>query len=205
MQTTANTPKTQKKLVDELLRRYNGVLLTRDAVAAGVSRETLSQLAQKGELIHDSRGVYLGPDEWGDELYSMQRLAPKIIYSHETALFLHQLGDRTPPYHAITVPSGYGVSPSVKRRSRVYYIRPELWELGKTTLPSNYGHDVAVYNAERTICDVLRSRRRLDTQTFSGALNRYAALRHKKINLLMAYAEQLHVQKLMQQYMEVLL
>lgn len=202
MQTTANSP---KKLVNDLLQRYNGVLLTKDAVAAGISRETLSQLAQKGELVRESRGVYIDPAEWGDELYSMQRMAPKIIYSHETALFLHQLVDRTPPYHAITVPSGYGVSPSVKKRTRVYYIKPELWELGKTTLPSNYGHDVAVYDAERTICDVLRSRRRLDTQTFSDALNRYAARKHKNINLLMAYAEQLRVQKLMQQYMEVLL
>lgn len=202
MQTTANSP---KMLVNELLQRYNGVLLTKDAVKAGVSRETLSQLAQKGTLIRESRGVYIAPEEWGDELYSMQRLAPKIIYSHETALYLHQLGDRTPPYRAITVPSGYGVSPSVKRRTRVYYIKPQLWGLGKTTLPSNYGHDVVVYNAERTICDVLRSRRRLDTQTFSDALYHYVALRHKNINLLMAYAEQLHVQKLMQQYLEVLL
>lgn len=194
------------ELVNDLLRRDSGMLLTRDAVAAGISRESLSQMAKKGLLIRDGRGVYLEPDEWNDDLYVMQRRAAKIIYSHVTALFLHGLSNWTPSYHSFTVPSGYRVSKSLKKgNSKVYYIKPELWDVGTTTLPTGFGHDVTAYDMERTICDLLRSRNKIDAALFKFALNSYVERRDKDLQRLMDYSHQFRVYKLAFQYMGVLL
>lgn len=41
-----------------------------------------------------------------------------------------------------------------------------MFELGKTTLRTPAGNDVPAYDLERTICDVIRSRNKLGTETF---------------------------------------
>lgn len=68
-----------------------------------------------------------------------------------------------------------------------------------------FGHAVLVYDAERTICDIIRSRSGIETQTFQDALKQYAAKKDKDLRKLMQYAQMFHVEKMLRQYMEVLL
>ena len=74
-----------------------------------------------------------------------------------------------------------------------------VWK--KTTL----GNEVRCYDAERTICDLLRSRNRMDEETVISAIKNYAAYKDKDLNRLAAYAEKFRVSKILKQYMEVLL
>ena len=48
----------------------------------------------------------------------------------------------------------------------MYYIKPKLFELGKTMLQTPAGNPVPCYDLERTICDVIRSRNKIGTETF---------------------------------------
>ena len=61
------------------------------------------------------------------------------------------------------------------------------------------------YNVERTICDLLRSRGRLDEETVISAIKNYAASSDKDLNLLAVYASRFRVDKVLKRYMEVLL
>ena len=88
---------------------------------------------------------------------------------------------------------------------KVYYIKPELFELGKTMLKTPAGNVVQAYDLERTICDVIRSRNKLGTETFLAALKTYAASPKKNLNKLNTYAKQMRVEKVLRQYLEVLL
>jgi len=66
------------------------------------------------------------------------------------------------------------------------------------------GHEVIAYIIERTICDVLRSRNRMDSQTVAEAMKGYTARKDINWNLLSKYARIFKVTKLMRQYLEVL-
>lgn len=87
----------------------------------------------------------------------------------------------------------------------MYYIKQELFALGRTTLKTPAGNSVPAYDLERTICDVIRSRNRLGTETFLSALKQYAASPGKDLNKLDGYARQMRVTTLLRQYLEVLL
>jgi predicted transcriptional regulator of viral defense system len=139
-----------------------------------------------------------------DRLYALQANAKKIVYSHETALFLHGLTDRVPLAYSVTVPSAYKPSAKLKETCKVYFIKPELHGLGIAEIPSGMGHTIAAYNRERTICDILRSRNRIDIQILTGALKRYTSLKDTDLNLLASYAGRFGVQRLLQPYLEVL-
>lgn len=67
------------------------------------------------------------------------------------------------------------------------------------------GHMVRTYNAERSICDILRSRSQVEIQDRQTALKEYARSRKKDIPLLLEYAEEFKVDKILKIYLEVLL
>ncbi|MHC6180913.1 type IV toxin-antitoxin system AbiEi family antitoxin domain-containing protein [Clostridium sp. JNZ X4-2] len=130
---------------------------------------------------------------------------PKLIYSHETALFIHGLSDRTPFEYSVTVPSSYKVVKSISESNKIHYIKNELHSLGVTTAKTSFRNNIRLYNVERTICDIVRSRNRVDIQILNEALKRYIKLKSADFTLLGEYAKKLHIDKIMKKYMEVLL
>lgn len=184
---------------------HGGIIETKIAEQHGISRAMLSKLCKEEKIQRIVKGQYIFPNDIQDELLSISRRSERIIFSHETALFLHGISDRTPFEHTVTAPSGCIPSTEIKSECKVYYIKPELFELGITTLKTPSGNNVPVYDLERTICDVVRSRNRVGTETFLVALKLYAADSKKDLNRLNTYAKQLRVANVLHQYLEVLL
>jgi predicted transcriptional regulator of viral defense system len=191
-------------IVNKLLQENSGIFDTSQAVQAGVSKTTLGNFVKNGILERIAHGRYARFDAFPDELFILQRRSKKIIFSHETALFLHDMAVRTPILHSVTVPSDSKLSTALVDRCKVFYVKPELHSLGICSLPSKMGHFVTVYNIERTICDVLRSRNRMDSQTVAGAMKGYAVRKDINWSLLSKYARIFKVTKMMRQYLEVL-
>lgn len=194
-----------RETVIDLIRNNNGVLLSADAENNGVSRSYLSKLAKEGYIERAGRGAYILSDSIYDEMYCVQNKNPKCIFSHETALFFHELTDRTPGNYSVTIPSGTKISRKVSDETKVYYVKPELIYMGRIIMPTSFGNDVYVYDAERTVCDMIRSRNRCDVQMFTDALKKYVARSNADYNKLTLYAKKLKIDKILSQYMEVML
>lgn len=184
---------------------HGGIIETKIAAQRGISKAMLYKLCKEDEIHRIVKGQYILPNEMQDELLSISNRSEKVIFSHETALYLHGISDRTPFEHTVSAPSGCIPSASIKAECKVYYIKSELFELGKTTLKTPAGNDVPAYDLDRTICDVIRSRNKLGTETFIAALKMYAANPKKNLNRLNTYAKQMRVEKVLRQYLEVLL
>jgi len=192
-------------IVQDLLTQGNGMLVASQAVKAGILRQRLASFVKSGHLERAERGIYISPGGLDDALFWMQQRAQKIIYSHETALFLHKLTDRTPIRYSITVPSSYKTSAALRNSCKIYYIKQELLDLGKTEKMSGMGNCVFTYNMERTLCDVIRSRNKMDKQIVIEALKNYARSKDKDLHCLYKYAGEFGVEKILNQYLEVLL
>jgi predicted transcriptional regulator of viral defense system len=191
--------------LQSILTQNNGIFTTAQANDVGISNERLRLLVKSGELERVSFGVYILPDEFVDKMYVAQLRRPKAIYSHETALFLHDLTDRDPISYTVTVPTGYNATRLRKDGIRVFTIKRELHKLGSTQLSTIFGHKVTAYDLERTICDCLRSRNQMDIAIVTDAIKRYAGRKDKNLNTLMQMAEIFKVTKPLRSYMEVLL
>lgn len=192
-------------MIYELLKRENGVFTCGQAQEFGISKSVLAGMVEKNILERAAHGIYISADSFGDDMLVKQIAVPKLIYSHETALFLHGLTDRTPDIYSVTVPSSYKPSRQIQDNCKVYYISAKLYSLGVTEKKSSMGNLVRVYDRDRTICDVLRSRNRMDIQIVTDAVRQYAAAPGKDLNRLYRYAEQFKITGIMRQYMEVLL
>lgn len=191
--------------LQSVLKQNGGIVTTAQANEVGVSNERLRLLVHSGDLERVTTGIYVLPDEFTDKMFIVQLRRPKIIYSHETALFLHELTDRDPISYMVTVPTGYNPTRLREDGFTVFTIKRELHEIGVTKLTTMFGNSVTVYDMERTICDCLRSRNNLDIAVVTDALKRYAKRKDKNLNKLMQMAETFKVTKLLRVYMEVLL
>lgn len=182
-----------------------GIIENKTALTHGVSRAMLSKLYSTGAIHRISRGQYVLADEVQDEFLALSRRSRYIVFSHETALFLHGISDRVPFEHTVTIPSDRVLGKTLRDECKVYYIKRELFALGRTTLVTPAGNQVAAYDLERTICDVVRSRAKIGTETFLAALKAYAANPKKNLNRLSAYAKQMGLNNVVRKYLEVLL
>ena len=116
----------------------------------------------------------------------------------------HGISDRIPFEHTITAPSGKVSSKAIQEECKIYYIKPELFGLGKTML-TTLRNKVAGYDLERTICDIVRSRNKVGSETFLAALKLYAISPKKDLNKLNAYATEMKIAGVVRKYLEVLL
>ena len=188
-----------------IAKDHGGIIETKIAAERGVSKNMLYKLCKEKKIHRVARGQYILPEELQDELLSISKRSDQIIFSHETALFLHGISDRTPFEHTVTAPTGCTPSLSIKAECKVYHIKQELFNLGRTTLTTPAGNEVPVYDLERTICDMIRSRNKVGTETFLAALKNYASSPKKDLSILHSYAKKMRVANVLRQYLEVLL
>jgi predicted transcriptional regulator of viral defense system len=196
---------TQYERLDQLFAQHNGIVKTSQALEAGVSKPTFYAYVRERGMAQATHGVFVSPDSWTDGMYLLHLRCAQAVFSHETALFFHDLTDREPTQYSITVKTGYNPSYLKADGIQVYTIKKELHGIGVTAMQTTFGHSVPVYDMERTICDLIRSRSLMEAQTFQEALKQYVQRRDKNLRLLMQYAALFREEKILRQYLEVLL
>jgi len=191
--------------LDGLLAEQDGMLQTSQAVARGIVKPIFYEYIKERKLEQVAHGIYVSEDTWIDAMFLLHLRCGQAVFSHESALFFHDLTDREPSPYAITVRRGYSTTRLKAEGLSVYTIKPELFDVGVSSGQTPFGHTVPVYDMERTICDLLRSRSRIEIQTFQGALKAYARRKDKNLRALMQYAGMFKVEKILRQYLAVLL
>lgn len=193
------------QMLDEMLQKNNGFLKTKDVVEAGVSRQYFSVYVRERKLERIAHGLYMSQDAWDDELYVIQTRYPLAVFSHETALYLLNLAEREPLRHSVSLKAGTNAAGLTTQGVKVYKVRESLFGEGITERKTPAGHTIRVYNLERSICDLIRSRRNIETQELTAAIRGYVRLKDKNIPLLIRIAKAFSVEKIIRQYLEVLL
>lgn len=194
-----------KEKLDQLIKKSNGYITAKESVKYGVHRQYLSMYVQENKLEKVAPGVYQTPLSWNDGLYQLQSNKKKMIYSHETALYLHGLSDREPERVSITLPTGYRTTSYKDLNVQTFTMNAGLFEEGVQTITTVFGNTVKVYNKERTLCDIVRSRSKIEANVIIQAFKLYFLNPDYNVSLLMKYATLLRVKKQVQPFIEILL
>ncbi len=168
----------------QMVETQHGIITSTQVTEAGIPRRCLSSLVCSGLLVRVERGVYTSP---------------------ETALYLHAMTDRTPMRYTMTFPFGYNPHNVVKRGVIAKVTSEETYRLGIMTLYSPNGNTIKVYDIERTLCDMVRTRHKTDIQVVNHAMRMYAGSQQKHVALLLDYAQRLRVKSKILTYLEILL
>ena len=191
--------------VFNIIKKNKGYITSEDVSRANIARRVLSELSEQGRIAKTTRGVYVLPQYFEDEIYFIQYRFKKGIFSHSTALYLHSFTDKTPHSFIMTFPFDYNVS-SVKKAGIVAKTTSKkFYNLGITQAKTTCGNTVNVYDIGKTLCDILRSNSGEDIQIVNQAFKRYAASKRKDVGKLMKYAKILRVAPKVAAYLDALL
>lgn len=196
-----------KKQVENVIIRQGGIAKAADFAAAGISGAQVFSLCNRGFIERVRHGYYVlsGCDTVPEEQL-LAKLFPTGIVCVESALYHYGYSDFAPRKWSIAVPRSMSrakVEDNILPL-QTYYVQQDIYEMGNTTDAFN-GVMLHVYDRERTICDCVKYRARLDTETFNKALNAYADDTGKNLKNLSAYAKKLRVYKKLTELMGVLL
>ena len=193
----------------EILRDYlieNPVITNKDAENMGIGRHILFDLANKGKIERIRPGVYQKSGEIIDDFILISSNSDRVIFSYQTALYLHDLSDRTPNIFHISVPQGYNASHIKKRYKnlQVHYVKKDLFPIGISEIKTPLGNSVKVYDMERCICDIILEREKIDKQIFTDGLTMYFKRKNKDLRKLIKYSRKFKIEDEIRRYTEVL-
>jgi predicted transcriptional regulator of viral defense system len=172
-----------------------GMLRTKELYAEKVFYNDIQQFIKEGLIEKIRYGYYQWID--GDnpsDARLINQLFPDGILNMDTALFYYGYSDRTPLAWHLAVSKDSGKSrfkidyPFV----RPYFIEPALLTMGLSSGEID-GNLMRIYDKERTICDCLRYRNKMDREIFVKAIQGYVNDTSKNIPRMMQYAKKLRV------------
>lgn len=86
----------QFEQLDQMLTEQEGMLRTSQVVSSGISKPVFYDYVRSRDLDRVAHGIYLSKDSWVDAMYLLHLRFEQAVFSHETALFFHDLTDREP-------------------------------------------------------------------------------------------------------------
>ena len=171
----------------------NGYLTTKDVTNNNIPRTYLTKLINKNKIERVSRGVYIKKNVLVDEFVILQSKSKYAIYSNTTALYLHGLSNRIPIRYDITVKSGYKGSLQKEKNVNLFYTKKELLELGVIDYKLDSGNVIRVYDLDKTICDIIRNKKKIDAEIFNKAIREYFYSKKKNTLKLYEYAKKMNI------------
>ena len=195
---------TQDNIVLSMLKTNKGYLAAKEARERGIQNYTLRRMTDRGLIERVAHGLYIGAEIVPDLFAVAQYRCPKGVFSHETALFLHDLSDRTPLQLMMTIPSGWNTRLLSDDNMMFFYTTLKYSRMGAMNIKTASGLDVTVYDAGRTLCDCLRSIDKLDKDLVLTALKRYMKTPGIDKSKLLEYAAAFKIRDIVLRYMEVL-
>ena len=186
-------------------KNNNGYITAKEVENAGINRTFLSNLVNEKKLERVGIGIYKLPDYPIDNFYILSKSSKKLCYSHATSLYLHNMSERIPLVYDITVPYNYSGNLLNNENVSLRYVKNDVFELGRIDIKTINDLTVKCYDLERTLCDIIKDKNRIDKEIYSKALKEYASNKDKEILKLMKYAKKLGIEDEVIELMEVLL
>ncbi len=192
--------KSNIEIIEELMKKNNGYITSKELDMFDIHRMYLSIMQEKELIKKVATGIYIDTNKIEDNYYVFGLSMPNVIFSHMTALYFHGLSIKAPnDVYDITVKRSY--NSNHLRKHNVFYVDSDIYELGLTKVETPMGNKVKVYDIERCICDIIRSKNRIDSEHVKHSVREYVKRKDKDLVKLSLYAEKLGVKEVVMGYL----
>ncbi len=193
--------KSNIEIIKSIMQMNNGYITSKELSNFEIHRMYLNIMKEQGIIEKVGNGIYIDSTEIEDSYYVFNLELSKVIYSHMTALYFHGLSIKAPnDKYDITVPNNY-FNYKMKNHN-VFYVDKDIYELGLTEALTPMGNKVRVYDIERCICDIIRSKKRMDSEHVKYSIREYLKRKDKNLTKLSKYAEVMGIKNEVMSYME---
>ena len=189
------------KVLSMILER-GGYVRSRELRALGIHPTILPALERSGRLVRIKRGLYALPDhEKVDDRLEALMAIPGSVLCLGSSLSIHEIGTWESPQIYLAVRAGRKILVPELLPIRLFHFANDTFELG---IVEDKDRTLRFYDAERTICDIMRFRKVIGLDIAMEALRDYVRRGKQNIPRLLEYAGKLNVLGPLKKALEVL-
>lgn len=195
-----------REQIREISFKNKGYLSTKEVVDKGINRYYINLLESVGAISKVKNGLYKWVDydfQYNFELVDAFKIVSNGVLCLTSALAYYDLTTYNSWQYEIAIERSKKITlPDYPPIKLIYFSIKQL-ELGITEVDMD-GHPVRIYDKEKTICDCIRYRNKIGIDIVKEGITEYLKRKDKDLNKLMKYAEACRVQKILKEYLEVL-
>ncbi len=186
--------KTNFDMIADIIKCHGGYITRKDINDLGISSAMLSQYVKKFGLVKHGTGFY-AVEAWPTDQYLIfQYIYPKLVYSLYSAAYLHKLIRVIPNSLEVTAPKNYRPFPLPQKGITLHTdTRVNTYELGVQEITTSFNNKVKVYDLEKTVCDFIKNKSKINPELFDECLSNYQKRNDKNIANLLRYALEMKI------------
>jgi predicted transcriptional regulator of viral defense system len=189
----------------EVASKNGGYLRTMDLKKKNISSKHLAVLVEGGALEKVSYGLYrLTELDWAayEDFIAIAKRIPQGVICSLSALDYYELSTINPRAVHLCVRKNSNILKPAYPPLELYYQSSGQFELTEIAIR---GETVRIYSPEKTICDCIKYRNRIGMDIMLEAVKNYVRRKDRDLGRLHEYSRKCRVEKLLTNYMEVLI
>lgn len=193
-------------MIKDIFILNNGYATTKQISEQGINRYYINELKKNGFIQSIKTGLYKWTDynfDFDFELAEVSKIVPEGVLCLKSALSYHQLTTFNPWEYEVAVDRSSKIVVPQYPPLKIVYFSKKFYELGIMEVFIE-SHKVKVYDMEKSICDCIRYRKSIGMDMVRETLREYLKKKDRDLNKLMLYAGKCRVEKIMKEYLEVL-
>ena len=172
----------------------------------GISQYKVSKLVNEGKLIKLNKSYYENTEYRGEEsdFYYVEAYAPKGVICLLSAAVYYHLTTFIPDAVDVAIPRKAKISTMPDwPQMNIHHYTDDRHELGATTIREGK-NEFRIYDIEKTVVDIVFYREKVGIEETKEILVTYLHRKDRNLNRLLKYAELMKCEKVLRQYLEVL-
>ncbi|WP_208559303.1 type IV toxin-antitoxin system AbiEi family antitoxin domain-containing protein [Marinilactibacillus kalidii] len=177
--------------------KNNGILTFTQAKSLNISETELLEAYKNKNILQEEPGIFMENESDYDDMYILQLLHPTGVYSHETAVMLHNLSRFSPFRDYMIVPENYDTEQLNQNNVVTFQTTESYFPTENATVKNFLGNNVTITNLERTVIDMLSSTHSMG-DVVKEVIESYLDEEQKNIERLTKYASLFNLENTVQ-------
>jgi predicted transcriptional regulator of viral defense system len=198
-----------KKHQEEAVKLFKvggGFLRYSEAIRKGIHPRILYELMDLGIIEKLQRGVYALtdlPDIEEPDLVAISKIIPEGVVCLISALYFHRLTVQIPRWIDVAITQKY-IPPQIHYPPvKIHWFSNKFYKTGIEK--HNFGGaEIKIYSREKSIIDCFRLREKIGIEIALEALKSYLKQENVNLNLLLEFAKESRVIKILEPYLQAL-
>lgn len=192
----------KSKSIVSFFKDNNGYL-TRSQLKDRKLYEQLLEMVKSGKVERLKNGVYfMNGTSTRSEMTNLEILVPDGVICMYSAWFYYDLTVQIPQALNVAIEKSRKVKLPIYPFIELYYWQKEYQELGVAEIKIE-GVDVKIYDLHKSVCDAVKFRKKIGTETFAEILKTYIRRKDRNLTKLMEYARMMRVERVLKTYLEI--
>ncbi len=195
---------TKKDQILKLFKQKKGIIKLQDLTKINVNKYHLQKLVKTGEVDRLKHGIYKLSDFQTNEYFEVQNLVPNGIICLFSAWNYYELTTYMPHEFHVAIEKKSKVKLPDYPPIKLYYWDNNSLKTGRKKVKID-NFTISIFDLEKSACDAVKFRNKIGKDTLYEILTEYLKRKDKNLDLLIKYSKKLRVEKILKNYLDVLL